>query len=504
MARPRKERDYDFAGVVSWFAARADVILFLFDPDKPGTTGETLEVLRHIREHHPKVRLVLNKVDDFESIADLARCFGTLTWNLARVLQADKDMPRIVPMFVPSRRKKRKKKKTTTTTTGGGGEGEREGEGEGSSGEEDSSSSSSSSSGSSGSSAACRRAIREEFAGGWDEIERHVYGAPARACDNAIRRLGDDAAALAMHATVLARLRERHERRKRRWAIGTAAVVGAGALLTAAALLRWWRSAGAAAGTAAETGSSSSSGGGDGGGGEGWQSRWAAVQGEQDPAGASGWLAARCAALTALGGGGLWQAAALDEETSARCALAHAQEVAREEFRTIDHDALEAEAAARLTQRQAAAAAVAAAAEHGAAEAVAAASASSDFAASKFGGLAPAAFPAPTAAAAAAAAAADAAAVAARRAAGWRMGVADVDRQAEATWLRTWEQLPSSLASFRGGGAGGGASSSSSSSSSSLDLGRLPTLRAADREALQRIRTQDVARLDRIVAGALL
>ena len=104
------------------------------------------------------------------------------------------------------------------------------------------------------------------------------------------------------------------------------------------------------------------------------------MQGEQDPAGASGWLAARCAALTALGGGGLWQAAALDEETSARCALAHAQAVAREEFRTIDHDALEAEAAARRTQRQAAARrtqrrtqrqAAAAAAEHGAAEAVA-------------------------------------------------------------------------------------------------------------------------------------
>ena len=187
-----------------------------------------------------------------------------------------------------------------------------------------------------------------------------MYEAPARACDNAIRRLGDDAAALAMHATVLAGLRERHERRKRRWAIGTAAVVGAGVLLTAVALLRWWRSAGAATGTAAETGSSS--GGGDGGGGggdsgggsggEGWQSRWAAVQGKQDPAGTSGWLAARCAALTALGGGGLWQAAALDEETSARCALAHTQEVAREEFRTIDHDALEAEAAARRTQQR--------------------------------------------------------------------------------------------------------------------------------------------------------
>ena len=38
-------RGYDFEGVVRWFAERADVILFFFDPDKPGTTGETLSIL---------------------------------------------------------------------------------------------------------------------------------------------------------------------------------------------------------------------------------------------------------------------------------------------------------------------------------------------------------------------------------------------------------------------------------------------------------------------------
>ena len=31
--------------VVRWWAKRSDLILLLFDPDKPGTTGETLEVL---------------------------------------------------------------------------------------------------------------------------------------------------------------------------------------------------------------------------------------------------------------------------------------------------------------------------------------------------------------------------------------------------------------------------------------------------------------------------
>ena len=40
-----RDRGYDFMGVTKWFADRADVILLFFDPDKPGTTGETLACL---------------------------------------------------------------------------------------------------------------------------------------------------------------------------------------------------------------------------------------------------------------------------------------------------------------------------------------------------------------------------------------------------------------------------------------------------------------------------
>lgn len=38
----RMDRGYDFSAVVRWYAERADVILLMFDPDKPGTTVETL------------------------------------------------------------------------------------------------------------------------------------------------------------------------------------------------------------------------------------------------------------------------------------------------------------------------------------------------------------------------------------------------------------------------------------------------------------------------------
>ena len=38
------DRGYDFESVCKWYAQRADVILLFFDPDKPGTTGETLSV----------------------------------------------------------------------------------------------------------------------------------------------------------------------------------------------------------------------------------------------------------------------------------------------------------------------------------------------------------------------------------------------------------------------------------------------------------------------------
>jgi hypothetical protein len=80
------DRGYDFGRVVKWFAERADVILLFFDPDKPGTTGETLSILTNsLVGMDNKLHIVLNKVDQFDKIHDFARVYGSLCWNLSKV-----------------------------------------------------------------------------------------------------------------------------------------------------------------------------------------------------------------------------------------------------------------------------------------------------------------------------------------------------------------------------------------------------------------------------------
>jgi len=86
-------RGYNFIEVVRWWARRADVVLIMFDPDKPGTTGESLDVLtRSLADLEYKFRIVLNKVDQLDSTVDFARAYGTLGWALSKVIQR-KDIP---------------------------------------------------------------------------------------------------------------------------------------------------------------------------------------------------------------------------------------------------------------------------------------------------------------------------------------------------------------------------------------------------------------------------
>ncbi|CAM9166419.1 unnamed protein product [Ectocarpus sp. 12 AP-2014] len=158
-------RGYDFEGVVRWFAERADVILLFFDPDKPGTTGETLSILTNSlagKDH--KLYVVLNKADQFKKIHDFARAYGSLCWNLSKVIPR-KDLPRIYTMCLPVK-----------SRDGGAGEGEAE---------------LSLSSG------------LHDLEATRDDVAAEVMKAPKRRIDNVITRLTDSVHLLQVHITVL-------------------------------------------------------------------------------------------------------------------------------------------------------------------------------------------------------------------------------------------------------------------------------------------------------------
>ncbi len=92
-------RDYDFSGAVKRLALLCDIVFFLFDPEKPGTTGETVNVFANcLKGVEFKLRVLLNKCDAFTSTYDFARAYGTLCWNLSRVLRT-KDLPKIFTTY---------------------------------------------------------------------------------------------------------------------------------------------------------------------------------------------------------------------------------------------------------------------------------------------------------------------------------------------------------------------------------------------------------------------
>ena len=65
--KQRTQRSYDFTGVISWFAAKCDVILLLFDPHKLDISDEFKRVIFSLRGHDDKIRVVLNKADQVDT-----------------------------------------------------------------------------------------------------------------------------------------------------------------------------------------------------------------------------------------------------------------------------------------------------------------------------------------------------------------------------------------------------------------------------------------------------
>jgi hypothetical protein len=160
------DRGFDFEGVCRWYAERADVILLFFDPDKPGTTGETLQILTNsLMGLDHKLHILLNKADQFRKIHDFARAYGSLCWNLSKVIQR-KDLPRIYTMCLPT---------SFQARASGDQSGEGQSLGQGLIDLED---------------------TREE-------VVKEVLNAPNRRVDNEISRLLDHVSLLQMHSKII-------------------------------------------------------------------------------------------------------------------------------------------------------------------------------------------------------------------------------------------------------------------------------------------------------------
>ena len=95
--KQRSQRSYDFTGVTSWFAAKSDLILLLFDPHKLDISDEFKRVISSLRGHDDKIRVVLNKSDQVDT-QQLMRIYGALMWSLGKVL----NIPEVMRVYIGS------------------------------------------------------------------------------------------------------------------------------------------------------------------------------------------------------------------------------------------------------------------------------------------------------------------------------------------------------------------------------------------------------------------
>ncbi|DAZ95486.1 TPA: hypothetical protein N0F65_001966 [Lagenidium giganteum] len=234
--RTDTDRGYDFKRVVQWFADRADVVLVMFDPDKPGTTFETLDVLTtSLRDMSSKLLLILNKVDDFHTVHDFARAYGALCWNLSKVIPR-KDLPFIYAMYVPRDKQHNASKVVSPSNAASSTRGRRasvrksltvseaaavmldDGSDEPLTGDERAL-------------ANVKKMLEHEFDGTRGEVIREVKRAPDRATDNILNLLKSTMSRLKMHHTLIEACKQEYLDLEKFWKriqiVGIAAGIGA-------------------------------------------------------------------------------------------------------------------------------------------------------------------------------------------------------------------------------------------------------------------------------------
>uniref|UniRef100_A0A061S3M1 Eh domain-containing protein 1-like n=1 Tax=Tetraselmis sp. GSL018 TaxID=582737 RepID=A0A061S3M1_9CHLO len=112
--KQRLHRAYNFIDVCAWFASRCDMILLLFDPFKLDISDEFRQVIDAMKDHHDKIRVVLNKADQVSS-QELMRVYGALMWSLAKVLRS----PEVSKVYTGSFADDRVKEKREETAKDG-------------------------------------------------------------------------------------------------------------------------------------------------------------------------------------------------------------------------------------------------------------------------------------------------------------------------------------------------------------------------------------------------
>lgn len=84
--KQRTQRSYDFTGVTSWFAAKCDLILLLFDPHKLDISDEFKRVISSLRGHDDKIRVVLNKADQVDTQQVQVFPCNRFVWHVMLIL----------------------------------------------------------------------------------------------------------------------------------------------------------------------------------------------------------------------------------------------------------------------------------------------------------------------------------------------------------------------------------------------------------------------------------